>query len=94
MISVIEAVCSRPKMFTQSGSPKEVAAFLEGYFTSLHEPIGVDTPERCRRFCDWVKRHLGGDQREPWFRIWPASQEPVETEKLLGLYRRFLVEER
>ncbi len=52
---MIDAVITRPQMYTLTGSYAEVIAFLEGYYSGLAKhPIGINESARWSAFRQWI----------------------------------------
>ena len=88
VLTLPEAVCLRPKMYTLGGTIEELSAFFEGYFSGLARADLSDARvRRWNSFCEHLKSDLQVEDTRQAFarlRLLHGSNE----EAIADLYNR------
>lgn len=99
VVTFIEAVFLRPRMYTLGGSFAEVVSFCEGYASGpVPHMIGyAEKADSWYPFCRWLIEQFlegRGDGLRAYFRSIrdDCVDDRAAIDRLLMLYRRFLVE--
>lgn len=93
ILSLVEAICRRPAMYTLNGTFGEAACFLEGFYTA--ESRGnVASAVEWGDFQKWLKKQLHHADNVTWFAaVWNAyADDAAAIDGLAALYARYQAE--
>jgi hypothetical protein len=69
-VEMLRHLCMRPKMYTLTGTYREVISYVEGYLRGTNFPRGQTNLESgMQPFGRWLARRYGSDQNRHWSQV-------------------------
>jgi hypothetical protein len=89
IVSFVECVCSRPRLYTPSGTVGEVTSFLEGYYLGLRRGGPSVEEGEWQKFKRWLTQRLAGQSEDSWMgalrQTFPEDGTAIKELRLLYL---------